>query len=614
MNRLKFLSLFLFLPLIWINGQNLNFVWLTDVHVGYDKSDSVILKQIEQINSLDDVGFVVVTGDISELGKWDQLEKASNLFKKINKKVFVIPGNHDVKWTEMGGMEFSQIFDDNKFRFDTLNYVFLGLNTGIVLRGGGGHITPEDIKWLEENLEKIPLNKEVFFFAHHPLNHDVDNWYKVTNLLRKRNLKAIMVGHGHVNKELDFDFLPGFMGVGSTSKTKLYGFNVVELTQNNLKISSVASFRSDSSLTDTVFTWYNSPKVPGINPVPTDSSDFIDYKVAKKGITIDLKKTMVSSPVPYKTGFIAATLEGVIYNYDLQGELLWWVDLNANVVSRPVIIGKNVFAGNVGGDIYQIDLETGDVLQSLGISEAITSQLVSFPAIFRDRQTDALLIGTSNGTMYAYEATDLTPMWKNEDAKGRIESLPIVLDNRVVFSAWDGMTYCIDLRTGKLNWKWSENVNFYYSTASCIPVTNGDYVWVVSPDKSVSCIDVLLGKTQWSNKDFNAWESLGLSQDGKTVFIKSIDDDFHTVNAANGKKIKSWKLKWGLDTNPIQIREFDNNVLFGRKNGKIVKFRKDKFTDLFYLGQARPLTIENVGDTFIASNMDGRILLFTINK
>jgi hypothetical protein len=82
----------------------------------------------------------------------------------------------------------------------------------------------------------------------------------------------------------------------------------------------------------------------------------------------------------------------------------------------------------------------------------------------------------------------------------------------------------------------------------------------------------------------------------------------------NGKKIKSWKLKWGLDTNPVQIREFDKNVLFGRKNGKIVKFQKDKFTDLFYLGQARPLTIEKVGDTFIASNMDGRILLFTINK
>lgn len=87
------------------------------------------------------------------------LEKLSNLFKKINKKVFVIPGNHDVKWTEMGGMEFSQIFDDNKFRFDTLNYVFLGLNTGIVLRGGGGHITPESLNGSKRISKKSPLIK-----------------------------------------------------------------------------------------------------------------------------------------------------------------------------------------------------------------------------------------------------------------------------------------------------------------------------------------------------------------------------------------------------------------------------------------------------------------------
>ncbi len=612
MIRPKILLVILFIAAYSAGGQNLKFAWLTDIHVGYAKSDSVILKQIDRINSQNDVGFVVVTGDISETGKWDELERAQKLLSKLNKRFLVIPGNHDTKWSDMGGMEFSAIFGDNKFRFDTLNYVFIGLNSGIVLRGGGGHVVPEDIDWLEKQLKNTPDNKEIYFFIHHPLDGDVDNWYKVTNLLRKKNLKSIFVGHGHANKKMEFDMLPAFMGVGSTSKTKLYGFNFVDLTKKEMKITSIASLRGDSSFVDTVFTWYDEAKVPGINPVPTDSLGFIDYKEVKIIKKMDLGKTMVSAPVPHKDGFLVPTLEGALFNYDKNLTLLWWVDLQAHLVSTPVVAGKQVFAGNAGGDLYQIDLESGEVLQTLGLNEPITSRIVSFPVYFRDRQTTALLFGTANGTIYAYEASTLTPMWKNSDAKGRIESLPVVLNDRVIFSAWDGMVYCIDLRTGKLNWKWSENVNFYYSTASCTPVTNGDYIWFVSPDKSVSCVDVLLGKTQWSTKEFNAWESLGLSEDGKTLFIKSIENEFHTVNALTGKKIKTHKVKWGLDTNPVQIKEFDKNAIFGLKNGNFLRFQKDKFTNLFYLGQARALTVEKLDDLFIASNMDGSILLFRL--
>ncbi len=611
MRRVKYSLLLLLLAVTVAFPQQLRFAWLTDSHTGYDKSDSVLLKQIGQINSDKNIAFVIHTGDVSEIGTWDQFEKAEKLLSGLKKKFFIVPGNHDTKWTNMGGMEFDQIFGDSKFRFDTLNYVFIGLNSGIILRGGGGHIVPEQLKWLEQQLNSIKDNREIYFFLHHPMN-DIDNWYKVTNLLRKKNLKGIFVGHGHVNKKSEIDMLPQYMGVGSTSKTALYGFNVVDLSKEGLKITTIGSIRGDSTFTDTVFTWIDELKVPGVNPVPTDSLDFIDYKEVKVVKKFDTGKSLVTSPVPFKDGFIAVSLSGELLNYDKNFELQWWVDLGSHCVSRPVVVGNHVFAGSVGGDIYQIDLTTGEVLQTLGINESITSQLVTFPVYFRDKQTTAVLIGTSNGTLYAYETSDLTPIWKNSDAKGRIESLPVVLSDRVIFSAWDGLTYCIDLRTGKLNWKWSENVNFYFSTASCIPVTNGDYIWFVSPDKSVSCVDVLLGKTQWSNKDFNAWESLGLSSDGKTLWVKSVENEFHAVNAMTGKKIKSIKTKWGVDTNPVQIRDIGGNAVLGLKNGKFITYKKDKLVDLFYLGQARGLTVEKMGDLYLASNMDGRILLFSL--
>lgn len=116
MIRSKILLLILFIAAYSAGGQNLKFAWLTDIHVGYAKSDSVILKQIDRINSQNDVGFVVITGDISETGKWEELERAQKLLSKLNKRFLIIPGNHDTKWSDMGGMEFPAIFGDNKFR------------------------------------------------------------------------------------------------------------------------------------------------------------------------------------------------------------------------------------------------------------------------------------------------------------------------------------------------------------------------------------------------------------------------------------------------------------------------------------------------------------------
>lgn len=441
---------------------------------------------------------------------------------------------------------------------------------------------------------------------------DIDNWYKVVNLLRKKNLKAIFVGHGHANKDSEVDMIPQIQGLCSTPNRGTYGFNLIDISKDDLKITTVGAVRTDSSFSNTQFKWYDKKKLARVNTLPSGSKDFTDYKVVTVHDKIDLDKTMLVSPVVHKNGFLAATLDGGLYNYSKNMKRLWAIDLDARIVSRPIVVGDYIYAGTVDGDLCQIDFNTGEVLQTLGINEPITSQIVSFPIFFRERQTTAIVFGTASGILYAYEATELTPVWKSNEAKGRIESIPVVLSDRVIYSAWDGMTYCLDIRTGKLNWKWSENVNFYYSTASCMPVTNGDYIWFVSPDKTVSCVDVLLGKTQWKSKEFTAWESIGLSDDGKTIWIKSLENGLHALNALTGKKIKSFSTKWGVDTNPVQIRQVGDAAVFGLQNGSFMEFKKDKLNELFFLGQARGLSIEKMGDLFIASNMDGRILTFSL--
>jgi outer membrane protein assembly factor BamB len=195
-----------------------------------------------------------------------------------------------------------------------------------------------------------------------------------------------------------------------------------------------------------------------------------------------------------------------------------------------------------------------------------------------------------------------------------IETLPLIIQDKVIFGSWDNYLYCLSKTTGSLIWKWTENKNFYYSPAACWPVSNGKNVFISTPDKFISAIDLQLGTTTWRKNDFNSWESIGISQDKKKIFVKSILDKFFIVSAAEGKLIKELKVGFSLDTMPNQLTDWEENLIFGSKNGTVYLIDKNyNVSPLFFMGTSRLHSIQHVErNTFAASNMDGKIVLFQI--
>jgi outer membrane protein assembly factor BamB len=165
-----------------------------------------------------------------------------------------------------------------------------------------------------------------------------------------------------------------------------------------------------------------------------------------------------------------------------------------------------------------------------------------------------------------------------------------------------------------LNWKWTENRNFYYSPAAVTPVSDGKNVYVSTPDKFVSSIDLLLGKTNWRKNDFNSWESIGISSDKQRIFVKSITDKLNIVSAKDGRRIREIDAKFGLDTMPVEIIEVNGMIYFGTKNGMVFSIdEKYQLKPLLYLGTARVHSIKYLGDnTLSVSNMDGKIVVFKL--
>jgi len=590
-------------------AQPFKFGWITDLHIGSTNAEIDLQAVVQDINMKKEIAFVVATGDITETGKTEDLKNAKQILDGLNVPYYIIPGNHDTKWSESGSKIFSDLWKDNKFKLDYQKTLLVGLNSGILWRGGGGHIAPEDLRWLDSLLSTIPPEKEILFFVHHQLDKEVDNWFKVTNILSKRNIKEIFVGHGHANRVYDFNGLPGVMSRSTlTAKGKSWGYTLVDDRTDSLFCYEITK--------DTLYKKWNS--VGKGNPFTytyVDSTDYVNYS-ANVLWQKDLKTTMVAPVTTYDKKILAATTKGILYCFDQNGKQLWRNDLSASIFSKPAVAGNIVIVGTMKGDLFTIDITNGHVIQVIGVDEAITSPIATMAIDYEGDKSFAVIFGTSTGKIFSYELATLNLLWSNTSAGGMIESKPLIQKDKIIFGSWDTFLYCIDANTGLLNWKWNGNPVFNYSPGSTPLVTDGKNVFFATPDKAITAVDLLLGQTSWRKTDYDAWESIGISNDLKSLFIKSQNDKLHIISSLNGKLQKTVDMKFGLDTGPVQPIEVKGSIYFGGKNGNIYSIDpKFNFTSLFFMGTARTHSLQLLDEGLIAaSNMDGKIVVFKVNE
>jgi len=91
-------------------------------------------------------------------------------------------------------------------------------------------------------------------------------------------------------------------------------------------------------------------------------------------------------------------------------------------------------------------------------------------------------------------------------------------------------------------------------------------------------------------------------------------DKFYIASASDGKPIKEVKVGYSLDTMPNRIIDWEQNIVFGSKNGIVYLIDKSyNVHPLFFMGTSRIHSVKHItGNTFTASNMDGKIIVFKI--
>lgn len=139
--------------------RSIKFAVISDTQRWYDET----LMAVDNINSRDDIDFVLHTGDLSDFGMRNEFEWQRDILNKLKVPYVCIIGNHDC--LASGDLNFKKIFGEFNFAFTAGNIRFVCLNTNAL---EFGHDVPvPDFDFIEKQIINYPKEAEKTVIAMH---------------------------------------------------------------------------------------------------------------------------------------------------------------------------------------------------------------------------------------------------------------------------------------------------------------------------------------------------------------------------------------------------------------------------------------------------------------
>ena len=546
-----------------------SFALLTDTHISTSNPRPMedLQRSIADINLDPTIEFVVVTGDLSESGDRASIQAIKDELEKLNVPFYAASGNHETTWSESGVMDFSRVFGDSRFAFTHNGMYFIGFNSGPVIRMADGHVAPQDIAWLKHNLDSVSAagDAPIFVFTHYPLrNGDVDNWYNVTDVLRQHNVQCIMGGHYHRNLLFDCDGIADVLNRSNLrDKDGVNGYSIIS-------ISDSIRFH-EKRIGEDAQQWLSLPFEqkeygPSNEELRPNFDVNKEYANVKRVWHKALKGGIYSTPVTDGKSLFIGDDIGVMYSLDLKkGKTNWTFDTGMRIVGSPAVNDGVVVFGSANYNIYGLDAKTGKEIWHVTTNQAVMGAATIHEGI--------AYIGGGDGRMFAIDIHTGKVKWSFDELKNYVLTRPLVYNDKLYFGCWDTHFYALNLADGSLVWKWNNgNGNPKLSPASVWPVAANGKVFFAAPDRYFTCLDAETGEQIWRTKEYKVRETVGLSEDGRTVYSKCMWDTVVAMDATTLEPVTRWAThaEFGYEHNPAMPLEKDGILWVSTKNGLLL--------------------------------------------
>lgn len=576
MNRRLFISALLVCLLPFMaQAQQIafRFAQLTDIHLSPSNPNPTedLLRSIAQINATDSIDFVLVTGDITEEGDRATMEKVKSCLDLLKVKYYVALGNHETKWSDSGCTAFGEIFGGERFDFEHKGFLFLGFNSGPLMRMAYGHVVPQDIRWMTERMNQYNTgdpqqNKPVILVTHYPMiEGDVDNWYEVTDAVRPYNIRLFIGGHYHRNRDLRYDGIPGvLMRSNLRDKDGKPGYGIYEITKDSIRvytqrIGEPKKQWAGFSLTESYYERNRkAEKYPDFS-VNKEYPQVKEQWITKTGVGI------YCSPAVEKDKVFIGDDMGYLTAYALKdGKALWRFQSGKRIVGTPAVSEGIVVFGSADCKIYGLNAQNGNLLWTVETSEPVLG------AVTIDNGT--AYIGASDHTFRAINTCNGEIKWTFTGVKGYIETKPLVTDSKVIFGAWDNTLYALNKADGRELWKWTGGLTrMHFSPAAVWPVAAEGKVFITDPQRAMTAIEIETGNTVWRTFQSMVRETIGLSEDGERIYSKTMNDSIVCYSTKGSHPHELWasNVGFGYEHAPSMQVEKDGIVFGSTKEGLI---------------------------------------------
>lgn len=588
------------------------FAQITDIHLNSNdpKPLEYLMTSIADINQNPDIDFVLVTGDLADNGDNASLEQLDSALKTLNKKYYVVTGNHETTWSESGMAKFSELFGSERLEFEHNGVLFLGFTTGPFIKMALGHVAPHDLTWLAEEVNNKGKGKQVFLVTHYPITKgDIDNWSEATDAIRKLNVKVFIGGHYHRNRALFYDGIPGFLSRSNlkdgNGKT---GYSLCHVTADSLTIAEKNPGEAPRQWGGiSLKKQYYDPQ--GHADEYPDFSSNATY-ASKVGEVWRIKsgRSIYASATCWKDRVFVGDVTGLMTAYDkATGKECWHFQADKKIVGTPAVVSGTLVFGSTGDRIYGLDARTGRELWQ------IKTDLPIMGAVASDGKT--AYIGGSDHKMHAIDARTGKERWTFDGVKGYIVTRPLLTQGMVVFGAWDSKLYALNQQDGSLLWTWNHpKGGLHYSPAQVWPVANKEAIFIADPQRALTAIGMKDGKTLWRTFQSKVRESIGMSADGQRIYAKTMQDSIvcYRATASEVKEVWATDCGFGYEHASTMLPEVNGTVYSSTKDGLIValdnKTGRLKWT--YKVGASLVNTVTPAGKRhIITTSTDGDIVM-----
>lgn len=480
----------LLLVAIEARGEPFCFLHITDTHVGVTAHHRETRDYIRIFNALDPPhAFVVNTGDCTELGSTEEYKRYREIMGELSIPLINVPGNHDVRWSAIGKEGFARWLGPLRMHWERGGCHFFALDSTALLEHHG-HFEEADLRWLEQRLRVLPKGAPVFLFFHHWVATGeklVDNEHRLLDIIASYNVKAVFVGHGHKD-------------------TTWWRNGVLFLMARGLYQGSYYQTEIDDS---TIRIW----RVTKENAQPT--------------LVADLPRAPQPTPQLHVQ---SVRLQG--------GELLARLRWRSPDGKLPI-----QWESRLGSGEWQTVTAEGDgaaFILRLPLKDAVPgTHRVDFRAVYGDKPYEASAIVEVRGAV--------RPLWTFRTG-GSVKAQPVVYNDTVYISSFDGTLYAVDIASGKLRWKTPVG-----GTLVAAPAVTEEVVVIGSTSGVVACLRRSDGRALWrAALPPPVFASAGIYED--VVCTAAGDGKIYGLSLRDGKRLWDFQTDMFVQSRIVPVR------------------------------------------------------------